>query len=61
MEKVMCYGALGAAGLMALLFLLDLITTFPFGRGPFLVFDLIGLLAAGITGYLGFNAMKDLK
>jgi hypothetical protein len=61
MEKVMCYGALGVAGVMALLFLLDLIAKFPFGGGPFIVFDIIGLIAAGLTGYLGFNAMRDLK
>jgi hypothetical protein len=61
MEKVMCYGALGVAGLMALLFLVDLVAGFPFGRGPFVVFDILGLLAAGITGYLGFNALRDVK
>jgi len=61
MEKVMCYGALGVAGLMALLFLVDVIAGYPFGRGPFIAFDILGLHAAGITGYLGFNAMKDLK
>lgn len=61
MEKVMCYGALGVAGLMALLFLVDLVAGFPFGSGPFVVFDILGLLAAGITGYLGFNALRDVK
>ncbi len=61
MEKAMCYGALGVAGLMALLFVVDVIAGFPFGRGPFIVFDILGLIAAGITGYLGFNALKDVK
>ncbi len=62
MEKVMCYGALGVAGLLALVFLVDLVAGFPFGRsGGFMVFDILGLIAAGLVGFLGFNAMRDLK
>ena len=61
MEKYMCYGALGVAGLMGLLFLLDLALGIPFGGGSFLLADIFGLLAAGIVGFLGFNAMKELK
>lgn len=65
MEKNMCYAALGVAGLMALLFLLDLVAGFPFGGGgasnPFMVPDILGLLAAGLVGYLGFNALKDQR
>jgi hypothetical protein len=45
MEKNMCYAALGVAGLMALLFLLDLVAGIPFGG----------------VGYLGFNALRDLR
>lgn len=61
MERNMCYAALGVAGLMALLFLLDLILGFPFGGSPFMVVDIIGLIASGIVGYLGFNALRDLR
>lgn len=61
MEKYMCYGALGVAALMFLLFLLDLVAGFPFGGGPFLLADIFGMLASAIVAYLGFNAMKDLK
>jgi len=62
MEKYMCYGALGVAGLMVLIFLLDLIAGFPFGGvEAFLFADLFGLFAAGVVAYLGFNAMQDLK
>jgi hypothetical protein len=61
MEKYMCYGALGVAALMALLFLLDIVAKFPFGGGSFLVADIFGLIASGIVGYLGFNALRDLK
>lgn len=61
MEKYMCYGAIGVAAVMGLLFLLDLIIGIPFGGGPFFLTDLFGLLAAAAVGYLGFNASRDLK
>ena len=61
MEKYMCYGALGVAGLFMLLFILDLIVGIPFGGGPFIVGDIFGILVSGMVGYLGFNAMRDLK
>ena len=65
MEKYLCYGALAVAGLMGLLFLLDLVAGVPFGGGisggPFLVPDILGVLASGVVGFLGFNAMKELK
>ena len=65
MEKYMCYGALGVAAVMGLLFLLDLTTGMAFGGkafgGPFLLTDVFGLLAAVAVGYLGFNASRDLK
>lgn len=61
MEKYMCYSALGVAGLFMLLFLLDLILGFPFGGGPFIVGDIFGIIISGLVGYLGFNALRDLK
>ena len=62
MEKGLCYGAMGVAALMLLLFLLDLIVGVPFGGPtPFLVVDIFGLLAAGIIGYLGWNTFRDLQ
>ena len=61
MEKYMCYGALGVAGLFMLLFILDLIVGIPFGGGPFIVGDIFGIIVSGMVGYLGFNAMRDLK
>ncbi len=61
MEKWMCYGALGVAGLMFLLFLLDLIIGIPFGGSAFMMADIFGLLASVAVGYLGFNALRDLN
>jgi hypothetical protein len=61
MEKWMCWGAIGIAGLLALLFVLDLATPIkPFnGLSSFL--DIVGVLACGIVAYLGWNAMQDLR
>ncbi len=60
MEKWLCWGALGAAGLMALLFLLDLLAKFPFG-GASKVLDIFGILAAGLVGYLAWDTMRELR
>lgn len=61
MEKGLCLGSLGVAGLMLLLFLLDLFLQFPFGGGPFVAIDIIGILAAGILIYLSYNAYRDVR
>ena len=65
MEKWMCFAALGVAAVMLLVFLLDLIVGFPFagtaGGGPFLLFDIFGIIASGVVAYLGFNALRDVK
>jgi len=64
--KWLCLGTIGVAGLALLLCALDLITGVPFGGGfstdgPYTLADIGGILAAGITMYLGFNAYKDVK
>jgi hypothetical protein len=61
MDKILCYGSLGVAILMFLIFMLDLLAGTPFGRGPFTTADVLGVLAAGIVAYLAWNASKDLK
>jgi hypothetical protein len=60
MEKWMCWGSMGVAGLLLLLFVLDMIFGFPFG-GPNWAVDIIGILACGLVGYLAFDAFRDLK
>ncbi len=61
MDKFLCYGSLGIAFLMILLFLLDLIFKAPFGAGPFATLDVLGFLASAIVAYLAWNASRDLK
>ena len=41
---------MGVAGLLSLLFLVDMILGMPFG-GVSLIVDILGLLAGGLVGY----------
>ena len=61
MEKILCFGSLGIAILLMLIFLLDLVAQVPFGGGKFTFVDILGLLSSGIVAYLAWNASKDLK
>ena len=60
MEKWLCWASLGVAGLMLLLFLLDLFLSVPFG-GISKVVDVFSILAAGVLLYLSWDALKDLR
>ncbi len=60
MDKWLCWGSMGVAGLLLLLFLLDLIVKVPFGRVSPTV-DIFGLLAGGLVLYLAFDASRDLR
>jgi len=61
MQKWMCLGAIGVAGLALLLCVLDLISGVPFGGGSYVLADIGGIIAAGILIYLAFNAYQDVK
>jgi hypothetical protein len=59
MEKWLCWGSIGVAGLLLLLFLLDLFTKFPFqGISP--TVDVMGAICCAVLGYLGWSALQDL-
>ncbi len=60
MEKWLCIGSMGVAGLLILLFVLDLAMSIPFGGSSFWV-DVFGILLSGVVLYLGFDAFKDLR
>lgn len=59
MEKILCFGSMGVAAVLLLLFLVDIFLKIPFG-GSILV-DVVGILVAGLVLYLGFDAMRDLR
>ena len=58
MSKNMIFGSMAAAGVVALLSILDMVLKIPCGGG-FLVMDILYLLAAGIVLYLGWDAYRD--
>jgi hypothetical protein len=60
MEKWLCWGSLGVAGLLLLLFLLDMFISFPFGGIGWMV-NIIGILSCGLVGYLAWESFKELR
>ena len=60
MEKWLCFGSMGVAGLLLLLFVLDVAFKFPFGRISVVV-DVFGILASAIVLYLAYDAFRDLR
>lgn len=60
MEKWMCWGSLGTAGLVLVLFLIDLFANMPFG-GLSKTVDVLGILACGLVAYISWNALRDLR
>jgi hypothetical protein len=60
MEKWLCWSAMGVAGVLFLLFLLDFLAGFPFG-GLSKVVDILGLLGCGAVFYLGWDAWQDIR
>jgi hypothetical protein len=60
MEKWLCWGSMGVAGFLLFLFLLDLVSGFPFGRLNLLV-DILSMAGCGLVLYLAWDAYKDLR
>ena len=59
MPKAMTFGGMAVAGLTFLLFGLDLVAKFPFGRANVMI-DIGFVICAGILGYLSWSAYRDL-
>jgi hypothetical protein len=60
MEKWLCWGSMGVAGLLLVLFLLDLFVKVPFG-GVSSAVDVISILACALVLYLAYDAFRDLR
>lgn len=60
MEKWLCWGAMGVAGLLLVLFLLDVVLKVPFG-GISLTVDIIAIVASVLLLYLSWDAVRDLR
>jgi hypothetical protein len=70
LPKWLCWGSIGVAGVLALLFILDLAMGFPFGGGfsasgdyasDVTMIDILGIITAGIILYLGYNVYRDIR
>jgi hypothetical protein len=61
MEKKLCIASLCVAGLLLLLFVLDIAIGIPFGGGStFMTIDIVGIIAGALLAYLSWNALRDL-
>ncbi len=60
MEKGLCWASMGVAGLLLLLFLLDVLLGIPFSKVSVVV-DILGILTSGLVLYLAYDAYKDLR
>ncbi len=61
MEKWLCWSSMGVAGVILLMFGLDLVLNVPFGKGIGGAVDVIMVLSAALLGYLSWNAARDLR
>jgi hypothetical protein len=60
MEKWLCWGSMGVAGLLLLVFVLDMAIGIPFG-GTWKPVDVISIVACGLVLYLAWDALRDIK
>ena len=63
MEKWLCWGSLGVAGLMLLLFVLDFAAGVPFGGSTLSgmkIVDIIGIVMSGLLVYMAWDALRGL-
>ena len=59
LSKNMVFGSFGIAGFVAILALLDIVLQVPFAGS--MVMDILFIISAGIVGYLGWDAYKDMS
>jgi hypothetical protein len=58
-EKLLCYGAMGIAGLVAVLFLLDIVAQI-FG-GQSMILDIMFIVGAAFVLWQGFETARELR
>lgn len=56
----MCWGALGVAALMLLLFILDIALKIPFG-GLDTTVDILAIIASAVLLYLAIDTLRELR
>ena len=60
MSKKLVFISMGLAGLVGAAALVDMITSFPFGKIS-LVMDIMFLITAVIVGYIAYDTMAEMK
>jgi hypothetical protein len=60
MQKGLCYGVMGVAALLTLLFTLDLFLGFPFA-GASIALDIFGIIAGAILIYLSWDTSREIR
>ncbi len=60
MEKWLCWGSMGVAGLLLIVFILDFFMSVPFGRISPAV-DVISIIASGLVLYMAWDAYRDVR
>lgn len=65
MPRMLCLGGLVVAGLVLLLFLVDLIMTLggmgSLFRYPSMMMDVAFMICSGILGYLAWSSLREIK
>lgn len=65
MPRMLCLGGLVVAGLVFLLFTVDLVMSLAsmgaLFRYPSLLMDIVFLICSGTLGYLSWNSLRELK
>jgi len=63
MEKWLCWASMGVAGLMLLLFVLDLLTGVPFGGSALSgmrIVDIFGIVMSALLLYMSWDALRGV-
>ncbi len=58
-EKLLCYGSMGAAGLVAVIFLLDVVAQVLGGQS--IVLDVLFIVGAAFVLWQGFETSRELR
>jgi hypothetical protein len=58
LPKNLVFASWGAAAIVSVLAILDIVTNFPFAGS--MTMDVLFLLSAAVVGYLGWDAFKDM-
>jgi len=59
-EKVLCYSSLVGAGLVTLIFLIDVLVKIPFGRAS-AALDILFIIGGALVLWQGYETYRELR